>query len=138
MIFETPRGGREQRPPRGVLFSARRNISAAPPACYGAILLCAIPRWQLLQREAEDALFKVQKGFLPALHDEAVENIAHGEQKFFEKAGFVHRLIFLLCLQHTFVVLLIFDLTKAARIAFVRIVYRSNSPESTKSGEFVR
>ena len=123
---------------RGREKAARRNFSAAPSACYGAIFLCAIPRWQLLQGKAEDTLFKVQKGFLPALHDEAVENIAHGEQKFFEKTGFVHRLIFLLCLQHTFVVLLIFGLTKAARIAFVRIVYRSNSPESTKSGEYVR
>ena len=55
-----------------------------------------ILRWQPLQGETEDALFKVQKGFLPALHDEAVENVAHGEQKFFEKTGFVHRLIFLL------------------------------------------
>ena len=114
-MFETPRGGREQRPPRGVLFSARRNISAAPPACYGAILLCVIARWQLLQGEAEDALFKVQKGFLPALHDETVENIAHGEQKFFEKTGFVHRLIFLLCLQHTFVVLLCLKLISSLR-----------------------
>ena len=69
---------------------------AAPPACYGGILLCVIPRWQLLHRKAEDALFEVQKGFLPALHDEAVKNVAHGEQKFFEKTGFVHRLIFLL------------------------------------------
>lgn len=82
-MFETPRGGREQRPPRGVLFSARRNISAAPPACYGGIFLCVILRWQPLRGETEDALFKVQKGFLSALHDEAVENIAHGEQKFF-------------------------------------------------------
>ena len=131
-------GRTQQRPPRGVSFFGAAEDSVAPPAFYGGILLCTILRWQLLQGKAEDALFEMQKGFLTALHDEAVENVAHGEQKFFEKAGFVHRLIFLLCLQHTFVVLLIFDLTKAARIAFVRIVYRSNSPESTKSGEFVR
>ena len=68
---------------RGREKAARRNIFAAPPACYGGIFLCVILRWQPLQRETEDALFKVQKGFLPALHDEAVENIAHGEQKFF-------------------------------------------------------
>ena len=68
--------------PRRFFFGAAEH-SAAPPACYGGILLCVIPRWQLMQGEAEDALFEVQKGFLSALHDEAVENIAHGEQKFF-------------------------------------------------------
>ena len=68
--------------PRRSFFGAAEFFRRAALS-YCVIFLCAIPRWQLMQGEAEDALFEVQKGFLSALHDEAVENIAHGEQKFF-------------------------------------------------------
>ena len=78
-----PRGGREKRPPRGVSFLARRSIPPRRLRFMGGILLCTIPCRQLLQGKTKDAFFEMQKGFLPALHDEAVKNVAHGEQKFF-------------------------------------------------------